>query len=387
MNYPLVAISDFCQTGSGTTPSRTGDGYYGGDIPWIKSGELREKEILVSEEFVTDKALRETSLKIVPAGAILVAMYGATVGRVGLLGIDATTNQAVCHIVPDKDKADLRYMFHALQHKAEELISRGVGGAQPNISQGVIKETRIPLPPIGEQQRIAAILDQADSLRRLRQRAIDRLNSLGQAIFYEMFEGSDRYRGIPLENVADLRRGPFGGALKKEIFVDSGHKVYEQSHAINKTHSIGSYFIDDFKFKEMSAFAVQENDLIVSCSGTLGRVYRIPSDAPSGVINQALLRIRPNENIVIPEYLEHFLESQRMQVFLNGFSRGTGLQNFPPMSDVREISVPVPPKQEQLDFLGRMQLINRQRAVLDKSTRGLARLFFSLQHRAFLGEI
>jgi len=119
----FAKISEFCQTGSGTTPSRQKEAlYYGGKIPWVKSGELREGEITETEETVTEAALKETSLKLVPSGALLVAMYGATVGRVGRLGIDATTNQAVCHVIPDPALADERYMFHALCAKASELV-------------------------------------------------------------------------------------------------------------------------------------------------------------------------------------------------------------------------------------------------------------------------
>ena len=195
-------ISDFCQTGSGTTPSRQKlERYYGGTIPWVKSGELRETEITQTEEYVTEAAIQETSLKVVPSGALLVAMYGATVGRVGRLGIDATTNQAVCHIVPDRSVADAQYMFHALCAKASELVAKGVGGAQPNISQGTIKDTEIYLPPLEEQKRIAAILDQADELRRKRHRALDRLNQLGQAIFIEMFGDSPLQIQQPLASV------------------------------------------------------------------------------------------------------------------------------------------------------------------------------------------
>ncbi len=250
-----------------------------------------------------------------------------------------------------------------------------------------LKSFEIPLPPLEEQKRIAAILDQADSLRRLRQRAIDRLNTLGQAIFYEMFGDGKDFTDKPLDTIAELKRGPFGGALKKEIFVDHGYKVYEQSHAINKDHSIGKYFIDSYKYREMEAFAVRGDDLIVSCSGTLGRVYRIPSDAPTGVINQALLRIRPDRSSVIPEYLETFLDSQKMQSFLSGFSRGTGLQNFPPMSEVRVIPVPVPPINLQQEFLERKQAVAEQNAVMVASLHRVAGLFSSLQRRAFRGEL
>ncbi len=108
----------FCRTGSGGTPSRKKmSQYYSGTIPWVKSGELREAIITSTEESVTDIALKETSAKLIPSGALLVAMYGATIGRIAILGIEAASNQAVCHIVPDLDIADQRYLFYALRQQ------------------------------------------------------------------------------------------------------------------------------------------------------------------------------------------------------------------------------------------------------------------------------
>lgn len=198
MSWPEVAVDEFCRTMSGSTPSRRkAERYFGGNIPWVKSGELRENLILRTEEQVTEDALNETSIKLVPRGALLVAMYGATVGRVGKLGIDATTNQAVCAVIPDPSQADLNYIFRVLVYKAKELVALGVGGAQPNISQQKIKKLKIPLPPLEEQKRIAAILDQADAIVKKRQAALDKLNTLGQSIFYDMF-------GDPLINPKNL---------------------------------------------------------------------------------------------------------------------------------------------------------------------------------------
>src|SRR5687767_5315327 len=128
-------LASFCMTGTGSTPSRSQPGRYydGGTIPWVKSGELRESVITRTEEMVTHAALAETNVKLVPAGALLLAMYGATVGRLGVLGVPATTNQAVCHIIPDPKVAEARYLFHALSHQVPGIVARGVGGAQPNI--------------------------------------------------------------------------------------------------------------------------------------------------------------------------------------------------------------------------------------------------------------
>jgi type I restriction enzyme S subunit len=155
--------------------------YENGTIPWVKSGELRENIITETSEHVTDAALRETSIKLVPAGALLLALYGATVGRLGILGVEATTNQAVCHIIPDPEKANVRYLFHALSNQVPNLIARGVGGAQPNISQGIVKELALMLPPLAEQKRIAAILDAADALRTKRRETLAQLDALLQS--------------------------------------------------------------------------------------------------------------------------------------------------------------------------------------------------------------
>src|SRR5690606_29313487 len=124
VSAPQVPIAEFCETGSGSTPSRTNGDYFGGSVPWVKSGELRDGLVSATEETVTDAGIRAARLKVVPKGALLIAMYGATVGRTALLGIDATTNQAVCHVRPDPTRADTRYLWFALQAKLPELLAR-----------------------------------------------------------------------------------------------------------------------------------------------------------------------------------------------------------------------------------------------------------------------
>ena len=199
-----VPIGEFCQTGSGGTPARDQMARYydGGTIPWVKSGELRESVINSTEEHVTEAALKETSVKLVPANALLVAMYGATVGRLGILGVPATTNQAVCHIVPDPKRADVRYLFRALETKVSEMLRRTVGGAQPNINQGIVRKLTVPLPPLKEQRRIAAILDQAETLRTQRRAALVQLDSLTQSIFLDMFGEQTAFPLVALDQDA-----------------------------------------------------------------------------------------------------------------------------------------------------------------------------------------
>ena len=132
-------------------------------------------------------------------------MYGATVGEVSQLTFDATTNQAICNIQPDENVCDVNYLYRFLEASKPYLLSRRVGGGQPNISQGVIKDLDVPLPPLEEQRRIASILDQADVLRQKRQQAIEKLDQLLQATFIDMFgDPVSNPKGWDLGRLGDL---------------------------------------------------------------------------------------------------------------------------------------------------------------------------------------
>ena len=143
---------------SGATPSRLRKEYYGGSIPWFKTGDLNDGIVQSIPECITERALEETSVKLNPAGSILIAMYGATIGRIGILSKPATTNQACCACVdylPEK-----KFLFYFLLANRENFIAMGGGGAQPNISKEKIIHTHIPLPPQQEQQRIVAKIEE-----------------------------------------------------------------------------------------------------------------------------------------------------------------------------------------------------------------------------------
>ena len=188
MKWFFRKITDFCDTGSGGTPSRRkADLYYGGDIPWIKSGELNDSVLFKTDETITNKGLEESSAKLVPAGSILIAMYGATVGKTAFLGINATTNQAICNIQPNPEIIENNFLWYFLKSNIKELLQKRVGGAQPNISQQIIKEIKAPIPPISEQRRIVEILEQADRLRNLRTDADAKAQRILPALFIQMF--------------------------------------------------------------------------------------------------------------------------------------------------------------------------------------------------------
>ena len=143
---------------SGATPSRLRKDYYNGDIPWLKTGDLNDSVIKSIPETITRKALEETSVKLNPTGSVLIAMYGATIGKIGILALPATTNQACCACVDYM--CDKMFLFYFLLANRKRFIAMGGGGAQPNISKEKITNTHIPLPPLSEQHRIVAKIEE-----------------------------------------------------------------------------------------------------------------------------------------------------------------------------------------------------------------------------------
>lgn len=154
-SWEWVRLGDVGDWGAGATPLKSNHEYYEhGTIPWILTGDLNDGHISSANQFITEKALNETSVKIKPIGSVLIAMYGATIGKLGILDIEATTNQACCACVTFSGVSNM-YLFDYLMFMKPKFIESGVGGAQPNISRTKIVATPIPLPPLAEQTRIA----------------------------------------------------------------------------------------------------------------------------------------------------------------------------------------------------------------------------------------
>lgn len=180
MKWEREALGQICSTSSGGTPNRKNKTFYvNGVIPWVKSGELRNNTICFSEELITEEALKNSSAKVFPKGTLLIAMYGATIGKLAFLGIDAATNQAVCGIFKNP-KVLLKYLYFYLLFQRPNLIKRGIGDAQPNISQTILKQLYVSYPAeIREQERIVARIEELFSEL---DKAVETLNTTKQQL-------------------------------------------------------------------------------------------------------------------------------------------------------------------------------------------------------------
>ena len=386
----LVSISEFCRTGSGGTPSRKINEYYSGTIPWIKSGELRENIIAESEEHISEAALKESSAKMIPAGAILVAMYGATVGRMGILGVDAATNQAVCNIIPDKKKADIKYVFHALQARVPELLKKSVGGAQPNISQQIIKETKIPLPPLPEQKRIAAILDKADDIRRKRRQALALADQFLRAVFLEMFgDPVTNPKGWPIGTIRDLLSDVKYGTSKK---ADPSQGAFPVLRMGNITYD-GGWNLSDLKYidldeREQSRHLASRDDILFNRTNSkelVGKTAVYDLNKPMA-FSGYLVRARVNEK-ADPYYIAAYLNSDHGKATLKGMCKNIiGMANIN-AQEMQDICIAHPPVDIQRDYRRVIEAARKGKGLRLDGVQEAEHLFGSLTQRAFRGEL
>ncbi len=186
-------IANLFKTTSGGTPSRSNKSYYSGNISWLKSGELNDNmQIEDSEEHINNNAINNSSAKLFPEKTVLIAMYGATTGKLGILKKESTTNQAVCGILPN-EKYISEFIFYYLLYKRELLLKERKGGAQPNISQGVIKNINFPVIDINVQEQIVSEIESRfsviDKVETIVESALLKSEQLKMSILKNAFEG------------------------------------------------------------------------------------------------------------------------------------------------------------------------------------------------------
>jgi len=367
-NWMWVRLGDVAKWGSGGTPSRKIPNYYRGNIPWIKTGELEENYIFDTEEKITEDAVKNSNAKLFPKNTIVLAMYGATIGKIAIMGVPSTTNQACACGIAAK-KINYKYLFFYLLSQKNIFIMKGKGGAQPNISQEIIKSHIIPLPPLLEQQhiikRIENLFKKLDRTKELVQYALDSFETRKAAILHKAFSGEltakwrkengikfESWKMKTLNDVAEYKKGPFDSSITKAMFVPKSkntYKVYEQGNAIRKTIAYGNYYINESKYNELKGFSINPSDIIISCAGTIGEVYKLPDNCEKGVINQALMRVRIKDNIEEKYFILFFGEILKKDI--NDKAKGTAINNIPPFSVMKAMSINLPSLPEQQEIV------------------------------------
>lgn len=258
-----------------------------------------------------------------------------------------------------KDGNSKKYIYYFV--KSQDWSKKDTGTILPSLTQKVVKETIIPVPPLSEQHRIVSYLDAAfakiDAVAKNAEDALNEAKALFQSALAKMMEPKEGWSKKNFGDICTFVRGPFGGSLKKNCFKESGYAVYEQQNAIYNRFSF-RYFIDEEKYNSMSRFKVETGDLIMSCSGTIGKVAIVPKDAKKGIINQALLKLTPSAKIDA-EFLKYLMESNFFKGILSLNAGGAAINNIASVSTLKKIELSIPTVEEQREIVKKLNSIKK----------------------------
>lgn len=350
-------------------------------MPWVSIADLNDGVVSVAKESLTAAGLANSSAKVVPAGTILVAMYGS-IGKLGIAGRNLCTSQAIAFAQPDETVVDPRFLFHFLLAQRSHLQARGRGGTQMNIGQADLKEWPISLPPLEEQRRIAAILDKADAIRAKRRQVLAHLDALTQSIFHDMFSHVD----LSSRQVSELA-AVWDCPHSTPRWTDSGFVCVRTPNLIAGDWDWSDRrFVDDGQFKARTrGGGARPGDIILSREGTVG-VAAIVQPGMEICMGQRLVQLRPNLDLVRSEYLLAYLLRALRPERIQQLMVGSTAQHLN-VRDLRGLPVPVAPMDLQREFVSRAHRIGTQRVAARSAAGESERLFASLQSRAFRGEL
>lgn len=338
VGLPIVRIQDL-------TGNARDVGFYNGEYP--KKIEINNGDILISWS----------------------ASLGVYVWNKG----KALLNQHIFRVVFDKGEIDKSFFVYAVRQKLKEMGTKTHGATMKHIVKKDFDAIEIPYPQINRQIEIARNMDKISSVIEKKERQLKLLDDLIQSRFVEMFgsvhDGRFEMKTLPeivMKERNAIKRGPFGGSLKKQDFVEKGYLVYEQKHAIHEDFEYEKYYITKKKYEDMIAFKVIPGDLIVSCSGTLGRIAEVPNNAPEGIINQALLKLSLDQTIMKNKFFVYQFRNKEIQDILFGFSRGSGIPNMPSMNEIKKVKFLCPPIDLQNQFAIVVEQVNKSKFVIHK---------------------
>ena len=385
----------YSEIGSGTTPPSTSEQWFDGHIPWVTTGELRESLIKVTNKKVSKKTIETFSaLRVYPIGSVAMAMYGATIGRLGIFGVNATTNQACC-VMTKSDVIYNKYLYYWLWAFRQDIINLSSGGGQPNINQEKVASLKISAPELAEQTRIANFLDhetaKIDTLIEKQQQLIKLLKEKRQAVIsHAVTKGipNKKHPQAPMKDsgvewlgevpehwvVAQLKfntrlmqTGPFGSQLHAEDYVEDGVPLINPAHMLNGIIMPDKQVTVDLETQErLCRHKLSEGDIIFARRGELGRCAVVQKEQVGWLCGTGSLKATLNERL-IPEYAYLLITSDGVISELSLESKGSTMDNLN-TETLGKIRTPVPPVGEQKAILEYVDTVSgKYKLLIDKA--------------------
>lgn len=396
MSWPIFNLGDLVTIKGGGTPSKKVEEYWNGDIPWASVKDLKGNEISSTADFITEAGVKNSATNLIPAGTILTATRMA-LGRFVVTSVDMAINQDLKALfINDSSVVERNYLIKFLSSKAKYIEGEGKGATVKGITLDFLKELQIPLPPLDEQKRIAAILDKADSVRRKRQQAIDLADDFLRSVFLDMF-------GDPVTNPKGWEVKKFGTVidLLTDYHANGSYKTLNENVTLldepnyaymvrttdleKKNYTDNVKYIDQHAYEHLSKTKVYGGELVINKIGSAGAVYLMPylNRPVSLAMNQFMIRC--NEHC-LNEFAYYQLKTNAGARELEKRVQGAVTKTIT-KDAVRDIPIILPPIKLQRQFIDVVEKINKLKANTDNSSGLIGAKFNSISQKAFTGEL
>lgn len=380
----LYKLRDIFDLQMGKTPSRDNNMYWkDGNLPWVSISDLSKSQIYIenSKELITKLAVKDTLVKCIPKDTVIMS-FKLSLGKTAITRIPLYTNEAIMAFI-DKKVIPLepKYIYFLFSNiKWEQYTNSAVKGK--TLNKKFFSEFQINIPKYIKQTRIASILIRINKILEYKHCLIKAYDALIKSRFDEFNKNNNNVKVLKLEAICtSIVRGPFGSALKVENFVkksDTSVKVYEQSNAIQKSAAIGSRYISREHYESLRRFKCKPGDIIMSCSGTIGKLFILPNDAEEGIINQALCKFTLGKDLLPEVFLLY------MDILIGNIeTKGSGIKNISAVKFIKNLEIPVPPIGVQSKLLFELNQINKLKSDVQKSIDETQLLMDSLMQEYF----
>ena len=394
MTWPMVKLKNCCTIVGGATPRRDEKSFWDSpDIPWVTPKDisnLKNKIIDDAPEYISQLGFDKSATFMLPEGSVLLTSR-APIGNLAVTGKPMCTNQGFKSLVPNPD-VDCTYLYYCMLANIEKLQALGNGATFKEVSKKVVEDFEIPLPPLDEQKRIAAILDKADAIRQKRQQAIALADDFLRSVFLDMF-------GDPITNpkkwdmqpIGKLLQIKHGFAFKSEFFTSKGEYIlmtpgnfFERGGYRNRQEK-QNYYNGNIP----DGYILNAGNLLVAmteqATGLLGSCLVVP-DAGKFLHNQRLGLLKFNQDALTPEYLYYLFNNESVRQAIQVSATGTKVRHTSP-NKIEEIMSIVPDIKTQVRFSEIVQFIAKVKNNLEPSESESKILFNSLSQKAFSGQL
>lgn len=391
--WKLVKIGDCCQVVSGSTPRRNKPEYWNGFIDWVTPKDLSNLNSPVLKEAperITELGYKSCSTTLLPKGTVLFSSR-APIGLVAIAGKEMCTNQGFKSLVPS-DNVNSSYLYWCMKHFTPYIASQGAGSTFKEVSKAIVSKFKIPLPPIEEQKRIAAILDKADEVRRKRQEAIRLTEELARSQFLHMF-------GDPVTNPKKWVRKRLGLYISySNNGLSRRRKIStNQGEVVLRIQDVKNNYIDYSKLnriplndKDKTKYLLEKGDLLfIRVNGNkeyVGRCAVFDGFNETVYHNDHIIRIKTSENIS-SRYLSFLFNDVFGKKILADKIKTSAGQYTISQKGIESLEIPIPPIYLQDKFISLFQVNDRLKAKHHKIQEDTEDLFNSLLQRAFKGEL